>query len=63
MKDGFSVESVSAPANAARASKLPPEFQEQFKDVMAASSIPPEGASVPCAEFKEGLNRDWDKIM
>lgn len=55
--------SSNAPANVTRASKLPPEFQEPFKDVMAASSIPPEGASVPCTEFKEGLNRDGDKIM
>ena len=53
----------SVPANAARASKLPPEFLEQFKDVTDASSIPPEGASAPCAEFTEGLSRDWDTIM
>lgn len=57
------IQSSNAPANVASPSKLPPEFQEQFKDVMAASSIPPEGASVSCAEFKKGLNSDMDKIM
>jgi hypothetical protein len=53
----------SAPGSGADPSKLPPEFQEQFKDVAAASSIPAAETSASCAEFKEGMNRDWDKIM
>jgi hypothetical protein len=57
------IQSSNPPANVAGPSKLPPEFQEQFKDVMAASSIPPEGASASCPDFKKGLNSDMDNIM
>lgn len=55
-------QSSNAPVNVAP-SGLPPEVQEQFKDVAAASSIPPEGTSASCVEFKAGLNSDMDKIM
>lgn len=52
-----------APVHSSGPSKLPPEYAEQFKDVIDASSIPPEGGTASCAEFKEGLKKDMDKVM
>jgi hypothetical protein len=49
--------------SAAGPQKLPAEYEEQFKDIKAASKIPPEGASASCAELKKGLKEDFDKIM
>jgi hypothetical protein len=51
------------PGSAAVPQKLPAEYEEQFKDVKAASKIPAEGASASCEELKKGLNEDFDKIM
>ncbi len=53
----------SSAASSADLSKLPPEYKEQFRDIMNSSSIPPEGSSASCSEFKSGLNKDMDKIM
>lgn len=50
-------------ASSADSSKLPPEYKEQFKDIINSSSIPPEGSTASCSEFKSGLNKDVDKIM
>ncbi len=47
----------------AGSSKLSQKFQEEFKDVIAASSIPPEGGTASCKEFKEGLKKDIDKVF
>jgi hypothetical protein len=49
--------------NAVAPQKLPAEYEEQFKDVKAASKIPPEGADASCAALKKGLKEDFDKIM
>ncbi len=51
------------PGNAAAPQKLPAEYEEQFKDIKAASKIPPEGAAASCAELKKGLKEDFEKIM
>jgi hypothetical protein len=53
----------SSAASSADLSKLPPEYKDQFKDIMNSSSIPPEGSTASCSEFKSGLNKDMDKIM
>lgn len=53
----------SPAASSADPSKLPPEYREQFKEIMNSSSIPPEGSNASCSEFKSGLNKDMDKIM
>lgn len=53
----------NGPANSPGSSKLPREFQEEFKDVIAASSIPPEAGTASCAEFKEGMKKDTDKVF
>ncbi len=55
--------SSSTSSGLANLSKLPPEYKEQFKDVVDASSIPSEGSTASCTEFKSGLNKDIDKIM
>jgi hypothetical protein len=49
--------------SAAVPKKMPAEYEEQFKDVKAASKIPPEGAAASRAELKKGLKEDFDKIM
>ncbi len=51
------------PGSAAGPQKLPAEYEERFKDVKAASKIPPEGVAASCAELKKGLKEDFDKIM
>lgn len=57
------VQSVVSAIPSGDASKLPPEYRDQFKDVMKSSSIPPEGSTASCNEFKSGLNQDMDKIL
>jgi hypothetical protein len=63
--NGFNiiVQSAVSAIPSGDASKLPPEYRDQFKDVMESSSIPPEGSTASCNEFKSGLNQDMDKIM
>jgi hypothetical protein len=65
-KDGglnIIVQSAVSAIPSGAASKLPPEYRDQFKDVMQSSSIPPEGSTASCNEFKSGLNQDMDKIL
>lgn len=56
-------DSSGAPVGAAGAPAVPPEYQEEFKGVIAGSAIPPEDASFSCPEFKEGMKKDEDRIM